>query len=57
MSTQNFKRQLLAAGEIDNHLHYGPFAENWWYFLNTKNSQNKQICFPIHINMSSSHIK
>ena|SRR5205085_4686875 len=51
MFTQNFQRQLLAAGEIDNRLHYGPFAENWWYFLTVKNNQNKQICFPIRINM------
>jgi hypothetical protein len=53
MSTLNFKRQLLATGEIDNDLHYGPFAESWWYFLNTKNNKinNKQICFPIRINM------
>jgi hypothetical protein len=53
MSTLNFKRQLLATGEIDNNLHYGPFAESWWHFLNTKNNEinNKQICFPIRINM------
>jgi hypothetical protein len=49
MSTQNFKRQLLAAGEIDDRLHYGPFAENWWHFLNAKNSRNKQICFPVRV--------
>ena len=51
MSTQNYKTQLLATGIIDQDIHYGPYAINWWYFSNTKNSQNKQICFPIHINM------
>ena len=51
MSTQNYKTQPLAAGRIDQNIHYGPYAVNWWYFLNTKNDQNKQICFPICINM------
>ena len=51
MSTQNYRTQLLAAGRIDQSIHYGPYAINWWYFLNSKNDQNKQICFPIHINM------
>jgi len=51
MSTQNYRTQLLAAGRIDRSIHYGPYAINWWYFLNSKNDQNKQICFPIRINM------
>lgn len=48
MSTHNYKTQLLVPGEIERNLHYGPFAINWWYFLGNK---NKQICFPLRINM------
>ncbi|RIB05719.1 hypothetical protein C2G38_2218909 [Gigaspora rosea] len=36
MSIQNHKRQLLALGTIDQKLHYGPFASNWWFELNQK---------------------
>ena len=50
MSSQNYKTQLLATGRIDQNIHYGPYAINWWHFLNTKNG-NKQVCFPIRINM------
>lgn len=50
MSVQNYKRQLLTTGEIDQDIHYGPFGVNWWHFLNVKTNQ-KQICFPIRINM------
>ncbi|CAG8830910.1 16539_t:CDS:2, partial [Gigaspora margarita] len=47
---QNYKRQLLALGTIDQKLYYGPFATNWWVFSKLKTSQNKKS-IPIHINM------
>ncbi|CAG8747362.1 23944_t:CDS:2 [Gigaspora margarita] len=50
MSIQNHKRQLLALGTIDQKLHYGPFATNWWVFSKLKTNQNKKS-IPIHINM------
>lgn len=49
MSTQKFKRQLLATGEIDNNLHYGPFAIHWWYFF--KSNNNQETTFPIRLHM------
>lgn len=48
MSTQNHKTILLAPGKIERKLHYGPFAVNWWHF---SGNEDKQICFPIRINM------
>jgi len=48
MSTQKFKRHLLATGEIDNSLHYGPFAIHWWYFFK---SNNQETTFPIRHHM------
>ncbi|CAG8515082.1 4937_t:CDS:2, partial [Gigaspora rosea] len=50
MSIQNHKRQLLALGTIDQKLHYGPFATNWWVFSKLKTDQNKKS-IPIRINI------
>jgi hypothetical protein len=51
MSIQNYKRQLLASGNIVQKLHYGPFAVSWWVFLKTQNKQNEQTCIPIRVNL------
>ncbi|CAG8494228.1 5184_t:CDS:2 [Scutellospora calospora] len=42
MSTQNYKRQLLAPGIVVQKLHYRPFAVNWWVFPKAKTVQNKK---------------
>ncbi|CAB4426206.1 unnamed protein product [Rhizophagus irregularis] len=53
MSTQKHKRQLLSSGNIVQKLHYGPFAINWWFFIEikTKTTRAKQTCIPIRVNM------
>ncbi len=43
-----YKRILIAPGEIDEDIHYGPFAIYWWNFIN---EENTKICYPIRINM------
>ena len=49
MSTDKYKRQLLATGNIVETLHYGAFAANWWIF--TKKIAEEELCVPIRVNM------
>ena len=49
MSTDKYKRQLLAVGDIIETLHYGIFVVNWWIFI--KKIPEKQFCVPIRLNM------
>src|SRR2546430_969045 len=49
MSTDKYKRQLLATGDIVETLHYGIFAANWWVFI--KKTPEEQFCIPIRVNM------
>ena len=49
MSTDKYKRQLLATGDIVETLHYGIFAANWWVFI--KKTPEEQFCILIHVNM------
>jgi hypothetical protein len=43
-----YKKILIAPGEIDQDIHYGPFAIYWWNFIE---EENTKICYPIRINM------
>src|SRR5438477_457884 len=54
MSTDKYKRQLLAAGDIVETLHYGVFAVNWWVFI--KKTPEEQFCIPIRVNISIHNI-
>ncbi|PKC57912.1 hypothetical protein RhiirA1_401034 [Rhizophagus irregularis] len=49
MSTDKYKRQLLATGDIIETLHYSVFAINWWIFI--KKTPEKYSCIPICVNM------
>ncbi|PKK55901.1 hypothetical protein RhiirC2_801202, partial [Rhizophagus irregularis] len=49
MSTDKYKRQLLATGDIIETLHYSVFAINWWIFI--KKMPEKYSSIPIRVNM------